>query len=292
MDVSVIIPCRNEERYITRCLEALLNQTCGKDRYEIIVVDNMSTDRTVEFARGYPQVTLIQEPKPGSYAARNTGVRLSRGRVLAFTDADCVADPDWVERIVEELSDGKTALLVGSRRFGHEGLLVSSLADYEYEKARFVYDHHDPSLYYAYTNNLAVLRETFDRYGPFMEIARGGDVVFACEVIRALGCESVRFAPSMRIRHLEIDHWYSWYHKMWLYGKSYRGYHTMTRTRPLSFRQRFTILRNAARRSRFPVLQSGLLLISGFAATVAFEAGRHIPRMLKGSTPISDVKSG
>ena len=277
MDVSVIIPCRNEERYITQCLDALSNQTCAKDRYEIIVVDNMSTDRTVEFARSYPQVTLIQEPKLGSYAARNAGVRLSKGHILAFTDADCVADPDWLERIVDELSDGKTALLVGSRRFGHEGLVVSSLADYEYEKARFVYAHHDPGLYYAYTNNLAVRREVFDRCGPFVEIARGGDVVFACEVIRALGCESVRFAPTVRIRHLEIDRWYSWLCKMWIYGKSYRGYHSLSKTRPLSYRQRFMILRNAARRSRFPALQSCVLLISGFAATVAFEAGRHIP---------------
>jgi hypothetical protein len=155
---------------------------------------------------------------------------------------------------------------------------LGSLADYEHEKAKFVYAHHDPGLYYAYTNNLAVTREAFDRCGPFMEIARGGDVVFTCAVIRALGCPSVRFAPTVRIRHLEIDRWYSWYRKMWLYGKSYRGYHSMSKTRPLSYRQRFAILRNAARRSRFPALQSCLLLLSGFAATVAFEAGRRSKR--------------
>lgn len=278
MDISVIIPCRNEERHVAHCLESLLAQRYPEDRYEILLADNMSTDRTVEIARRYPRVTVVREEKLSSYAARNAAARIAKGRILAFTDADCEAAPEWLATIAEALRDERTALVLGSRRFAHEGFILRSLADYETEKARFVYAQNDPRLYYAYTNNLAVRREAFDRCGPFVEIARGGDVVFASRVLAAYGCDALRFLEPMRIRHLEIDRWYGWHHKMWIYGQSYERYHTMSGTRPLEYRERFAVLRLAASRSRLPWLQAPLLLLSGMAAALAFEAGRRRAR--------------
>jgi glycosyltransferase involved in cell wall biosynthesis len=278
MDISVIIPCRNEERHVAHCLESLLAQRYPADRYEILLADNMSTDRTVEIARRYPRVTVVREEKLSSYAARNAAARIATGRILAFTDADCEAAPDWLANIAEALRDERTALVLGSRRFGHEGFALRSLADYETEKARFVYAQNDPRIYYAYTNNLAVRREAFDRCGPFVEIARGGDVVFASRVLAAYGCDALRFLEPMRIRHLEIDRWYGWHHKMWIYGQSYERYHTLSGTRPLDYRERFQILWRAAGRTRLPWLQAPLLLLSGMAATLAFEAGRRRAR--------------
>lgn len=278
MKISVIIPCRNEEKYVSRCLEALQAQTMDPADYEIILADNMSTDRTVEIARGYaPRVRVIQEPKLSSYAARNAGVRLATGRILAFTDADCVASADWLERIAAEFLEAGTALIIGARRFGNESIVLRNLADYEFEKARYVFAQNDASLYYAYTNNLAVRRDVFDECGPFHEIARGGDVVFASAVVSRHGCDSMRFVPEMLIQHLEIDQWYSWHQKMWIYGRSYRGYNVLSRTHPLAYSDRFAVLRNTARRHRMSTALAVLLLLSGVAATVAFEAGRRLP---------------
>lgn len=278
MDISVIIPCRNEERHVAHCLESLLAQRYPEDRYEILLADNMSTDRTVEIARRYPRVTVVREEKLSSYAARNAAARIATGRILAFTDADCEAAPDWLATIAEALRDERTALVLGSRRFAHEGFVLRSLADYETEKARFVYAQNDPRLYYAYTNNLAVRREAFDRCGPFVEIARGGDVIFASRVLAAYGCDALRFLEPMRIRHLEIDRWYGWHHKMWIYGQSYERYHTLSGTRPLDYQERFRILWRAAAGTRLPWLQAPLLLFSGVAAALAFEAGRRRAR--------------
>jgi glycosyltransferase involved in cell wall biosynthesis len=278
MDISVIIPCRNEERHVAHCLESLLAQRYPEDRYEILLADNMSTDRTVEIARRYPRVTVVREEKLSSYAARNAAARIATGHILAFTDADCEAAPDWLATIVDALRDERTALVLGSRRFAHEGFVLRSLADYETEKARFVYAQNDPRLYYAYTNNLAVRREAFDRCGPFVEIARGGDVVFASRVLAAYGCDALRFLEPMRIRHLEIDRWYGWHHKMWIYGQSYERYHTLSGTRPLDFRERFQVLWQAAKKAHKPWLQAPLLLLSGMAAGLAFEAGRRRAR--------------
>lgn len=279
MDISVIIPCWNEERHLAPCLEGLLAQSFPRDRYEVIVVDNGSTDRSADVARRYAPVTLLQEPKEGSYAARNTGVRAARGRILAFTDADCVVGPDWLERIHAELADDRTAVVLGSRRFARETAVLRMLADYEMEKARFVFSQNDAALYYAYTNNMAVRRDAFDRAGPFIEVARGGDVVFVSAVLAACGCEAVRFVADVRVRHLEIDRWYGWHRKMWLYGRSYQRNRALSKTRPLSYRERFAVWRTASRRGHFPLFLGTVLLLSGAAATLAYEAGRLVERL-------------
>lgn len=99
--VAVVIPVWNGRTILGRCLDALERQTLPRDRFDIIVVDNGSTDGTADIARGYANVTVLEEPTPGSYAARNTALAHVRAPITAFTDADCVPDPDWLVRVLE-----------------------------------------------------------------------------------------------------------------------------------------------------------------------------------------------
>jgi glycosyltransferase involved in cell wall biosynthesis len=94
--VSVIVPVWNEPEAIGRCLQSLSDQDYPKDRHEVIVVDNGSTDSTREVVLRFSFATLLTEPRPGSYQARNLGLRHAQGDYVAFTDADCVADPGWL----------------------------------------------------------------------------------------------------------------------------------------------------------------------------------------------------
>ncbi|MEL6159945.1 MAG: glycosyltransferase family A protein [Cyanobacteria bacterium J06623_5] len=99
MFVSVIVPVFNDAKRLRICLEALEGQTYDAACYEVIVVDNGS-DEGEEIAgvvRGFSQAVYAYEPRPGSYIARNTGIEMARGPVLAFTDADCIPAPDWIE---------------------------------------------------------------------------------------------------------------------------------------------------------------------------------------------------
>lgn len=95
--ISVIVPVWNGEAVLGRCLAALAAQTLPHQAYEVIVVDNGSTDATVEIARGFAGVRLLSEPAPGSYAARNMAIGVATAPLIAFTDADCVPAPDWLE---------------------------------------------------------------------------------------------------------------------------------------------------------------------------------------------------
>ena len=100
--VSVVVPVYNDAR-IGKCIDALLNQTYPSDQYEIIVVDNASTDNTHAIVKQYPVTLLREDGIQSSYAARNTGIRNAKGDIIALTDSDCIPNRDWIERGVTNL---------------------------------------------------------------------------------------------------------------------------------------------------------------------------------------------
>lgn len=103
--ISAIIPTYNRDRYIGKALQSLANQTLQKACYEIIVVDNCSTDSTKrivteEFAH-VPNLRYLYEPIAGLNQARNTGWTQAKGKYVAFMDDDAISCPQWLEKIIE-----------------------------------------------------------------------------------------------------------------------------------------------------------------------------------------------
>ena len=84
MEFSVIVPVFNAAKYLERCIRALLSQTLPTDRYEILMVDNNSTDQSAAIIRSFDPVKLLNEPEQGSYAARNRGIREAHGARAAY----------------------------------------------------------------------------------------------------------------------------------------------------------------------------------------------------------------
>jgi len=95
LKVSIIIPMKNEEKNIRLCLDSITGNSYPKEQYEIICVDNGSTDRTVEIASEYTK-NLYQLPDTTISAMRNYGAQRAQGEYLAFIDSDCVADKSWL----------------------------------------------------------------------------------------------------------------------------------------------------------------------------------------------------
>lgn len=111
MRLSFIIPAYNEEHYIAHCLDAITTAIGGPDRaqgkdadYEIIVVDNNSTDGTAAIAGRYHYVTLLHEPRHGANRARETGFEASHGDLVAFLDSDTEVVPGWIARVEGEFA--------------------------------------------------------------------------------------------------------------------------------------------------------------------------------------------
>ncbi|MFH1642290.1 MAG: glycosyltransferase [Nanoarchaeota archaeon] len=110
--VSVIIPALNEERYIKKCLFSLSCINTPRESFEIILVDNGSDDATREIAKKYTENVFLV-PQINISALRNFGAKHSRGEILAFLDADCVVEKEWLNNAVRHFKDLQIAA-VGS----------------------------------------------------------------------------------------------------------------------------------------------------------------------------------
>jgi glycosyltransferase involved in cell wall biosynthesis len=102
LTLTLVIPVYNEQRYIKACLEAIANQSRMPD--EVLVIDNNSTDKTVQIASRFPFVRIIKESTQGLIAARNCGFNSAKSDILARIDADTVLNKDWVRGVVHQLS--------------------------------------------------------------------------------------------------------------------------------------------------------------------------------------------
>lgn len=120
--ISIVIPAYNEEQYLGSALNALNAQSFPRDAFEIIVVDNASTDNTSEVARAHGADTVILEPRKGTNRARQTGLEHSAGEIVAFLDADCIPPKNWLSKIHAKLHEPKSKYIAiaGSYVFNWE----------------------------------------------------------------------------------------------------------------------------------------------------------------------------
>ncbi len=116
MRVSVVIPARNEEAFLPRCLERIAHQTLRP--FEVIVVESGSTDRTAQVAKDHG-ARVIRLEEPGIARARHAGFQAAVGEVIASTDADALVPRDWLERLVSPFEDPRVVGVCGS--FVYEG---------------------------------------------------------------------------------------------------------------------------------------------------------------------------
>jgi glycosyltransferase involved in cell wall biosynthesis len=272
--ISVIVPFYNAEPYIQRCIAGLLAQQYPRDAYEIIMVDNNSTDASVEIVKQHPHITLVTEHKQGAYAARNCGVATARGSIIAFTDPDCVPDPHWLQQIATVLSSAKdVAIVLGYCQMARATHGLSLLEAYEHQKLRFIFSSGNKDLYFGYTNNMAVRRDIFSRFGPFIERARGADRIFVRQVAHADTSGSVRYDASIRVRHLEIASTWNYYQKQFIYGQSNRLCQEFVIDRPLSSQERWQIVRTTMRDGDYSVLSLGMLLFILSVGMLCYRTG-------------------
>jgi glycosyltransferase involved in cell wall biosynthesis len=195
--ISVIVPARNAAGTLPALLTALEGQTLPRSRFEVLIVDDRSTDATPELVRRSPVARLLpRHTTGGSYAARNDGIAAARGRVLAFTDADCVPATDWLERGLEAVQGGHRMVA------GHVDVPLSKrpTAAALVDVVRFLDQESSVAKGFAATANLVVDRDVIVRVGLFNHRLRsGGDSEFG-ERARSAG-ESLHYAPDVVIVH-------------------------------------------------------------------------------------------
>ena len=171
--ISVVIPHLNQPEMLRRCLASLWNGRRQPD--QVIVVDNGSTQLPEVVVSSFPGTILLQEPTPGPGPARNRGVAFADGEVLAFIDADCVADPLWLVEADAAMKASRHAVLGGDVRIslanpGQPTLLEAYECVYAYRMDRYIAEQG-----FTGTGNLVVSREILDHVGPFAGLSVAED---------------------------------------------------------------------------------------------------------------------
>ena len=166
LSISVVVPVLDMADSIGPCLDALVAQSLPPDQFEVIVVDNGSTDGTREVVQRYP-VRLLHEPAPGACRARNTGIRASTGAFVAFTDADCVPTRGWLRHLARAAAHPEVDVVAGPLAvLDPERSLLSrySATVGQYDPARTLAH---PAFPYAVTGNVCIRRSVLDAVGLF-----------------------------------------------------------------------------------------------------------------------------
>lgn len=219
--VSLYIPCYNVERFISRCIEAVLAQSYPVD--EILIIDDGSADQTVHLAKKY-QVKVIRHPQNrGLAAARNTGLMNARNELVASLDADCVPERDWLATLVAEMS-ADTVAISGGRLVE---TVLESLAD-KWRRAHMTQDWGENKLMnpsFMYGNNTLVRKSVMAKVGWYDESHRtNGEDMDMSRRVMAAGYACV-YQPRAVVGHLRQDSLRSILDTYWRWWKFGTGTH-------------------------------------------------------------------
>ena len=279
---SIIIPTYNRPQKLTTCLESLTYIDYPRDRFEVIIVDDGSDqvlDSLIEPYHNLLNITLIRQKNAGPAKARNTGVNVAKGKYIAFTDDDCIADSHWLSVLEKAfinspnaLVGGKTINVLSDNPYSTASQL---LIDYLYE----YYNHRSEKSQFFASNNFAISRELFNHLGQFdltFPLAAGEDREF-CDRCLFKGY-SLSYVPQALIYHAHYLNFRKFWQQHFNYGCGaffFRQLHAQRTNKtikiePLTFYRNLLIYPFFSQSKLFKLFLSALLVISQVANAIGF----------------------
>lgn len=193
MLISIIIPVYNDQKGLNQALNNIKSQILSFGRFEVIVIDNNSNPPMKPCFDSQVPHKIYTCRKPGSYAARNLGVKKSRGDILVFLDADCSPSSQWLETGVNALLENTNSIVGGDVLFV-KSLKPTAIEQYQYITG-FGQAENITKKNFTATANLFTTSEIFSLVGPFKEtLLSGGDREW-CWRAKKMGF-TVRFCPD------------------------------------------------------------------------------------------------
>lgn len=220
--VSIIIPAKNAQATIKKCVDSILRQSYKN--YELIVVNDGSTDKTAQILRDYPQARVLTALGTGPSKARNMGIAQAKGEFTAFTDADCVVDGDWIVELLKGFTNEKVAGVGGSQRspedefwFGKKVQdflsIFGFISGYIQSAPKMRLTNHNPSCNVMYRKSILV--ET----GGFLAGLWPGEDVELDYRIKRKGC-LLMFNPQAVVYHYRLSNLKEFSRMMFRYGQA------------------------------------------------------------------------
>jgi len=197
--VNVIIPVLNGGGTLRACLESLRAQTY-EGKIIPVVINDGSTDNTSEVAREFSEVKLLEQENHGRAAARNKGISESDAEIIAFTDADCVPEPDWLERLIARLRENDNRGVVSGAMTIRTGSNLWQRLDHQAWAHSIGPEAPAGPTLFGSTANMALYRAVFNEVGGFDSRLRGSEDSDLAFRIHRAGYENF-FEPKAVIIH-------------------------------------------------------------------------------------------
>ncbi|WP_420403252.1 glycosyltransferase [Nisaea sp.] len=217
LKISVYVPCYNAERTIGACLASLIAQVRKPD--EILVIDDGSKDRTLKIAKRYPGVRIVQHAvNKGLATARNTGVRFTKGDLIASIDSDCAADPHWLRILAEEMERSPDLCgVAGAVNETERGTIADRWRTYHMRQ------HYGQSVVenprFLFGANTVFRRSALEAAGRYPPVLRtnGEDFEICRKIYAKIPDAKLRYLPSAYVHHLRRDTFKSIANAYWRY---------------------------------------------------------------------------
>ena len=230
--VSVVVPVYNGEADLPELISCLQAQSYPRAQVEYLFVDNNSSDRTfsiLQASAANSPITirpLSETQIQSSYAARNTGIRAATGEIVAFTDADCRPQPQWLHALIEPFVKPDVAMVAGEI----VALPGTTLLEEYAERQETLSQKHTLAhkfLPYGQTANLAIRRQAFEQVGLFRPYLNTGGDADICWRILQQNLGRLEFAPNAIVQHRHRPTLKELESQWRRYGKSNRYLHEL-----------------------------------------------------------------
>jgi GT2 family glycosyltransferase len=273
MIFSVIVPFLNEELRIEACIDSLLNQTFNNRQYEIIFIDNGSTDRSAQIVRKYPAIKLLYETRRDPYLARNRGIEAAQGKYLAFTDADCVAGRYWLAEFQKPLQD--CDIVMGRVLYpAPASVFLQCYEHYYHKKIAYLLQKKMKQCYYGHAGNMAVKASVFKAIGLFSGMPTVGDTEVIHKLLEHDPDAAIAYTPMAQVVHTEVRHFKDCLYKLFECGQYSETYSSHGSYRPLHFRERLRVLQTCIADRPYNPFMIAALTGTLVLGCISFEAGR------------------
>jgi glycosyltransferase involved in cell wall biosynthesis len=277
---SIVVPFLNEEKWLPACMDALHAQTLDRSLFEVIFVDNGSSDRSVEIitARGYAR--LLHEPRRDPYLARNCGIAAASGRHIVFLDADCLPEPDWLAELKAEIERSPFAIVLGYVAHPARASIFSRCYEEYYDaKLAYIINSRLTRHYFGHAGNMVVRSDLFRKLGLFHPLPIAGDTEIIHRSLVHCPETELCYARRARVVHAEMHGLLDCMAKWYDVGCHEPGHAQQGRFSVLRFPERWRALRfwMTARKPR--AHRVAAMIFSCAVGFFGFEVGRIVQRL-------------
>lgn len=203
--VTVVVPTYNRKEMLKECLNSLFSQTYPKDRYEIVVVNDGSTDGTEKVLEEYAgkapcKLKRFNQKNQGVSSAMNTGIKNSEGKIIYFTGDDCIADKNWIKNLADSFSDERVGG-VGGKVIAYK---LEKLVEKYSEKTGLLNQKKFKSMNTIITGNAAYRKAILQELGGFDSNLKACEDVDTSIMVQLKGYK-IRYVPQAIVKHRHVD---------------------------------------------------------------------------------------